>query len=77
MEKDLQVEQQALVMVEVGEAQGALGRVLEVKAGGKKAPVNRGIMRENMPGLSSKRSWSMMELELLSLPLISPKIRGG
>ncbi|GAI20588.1 unnamed protein product [marine sediment metagenome] len=42
MEKDLQVGQQALVMVEVGETQGDLGRVLEVKAADRKAPVNRG-----------------------------------
>ena len=42
MEKDLQVEQQGLVMVEVGELQGDLGRVLGVKAGDRKAPVNRG-----------------------------------
>ncbi|MBA7686031.1 hypothetical protein ES703_94465 [subsurface metagenome] len=42
MEKDLQVGQQALVMVEVGEAQGDLAPVLEVKAADKKAPVNRG-----------------------------------
>jgi len=41
MEKDLQVGQQALVMAEVGETQGDLGRVLGVKAGDKKAPVNR------------------------------------
>ena len=42
MGKDLQVGQQALVMVEVGELQGTLGRVPEVKAGERKAPVNRG-----------------------------------
>ena len=42
MEKDRQVGQQALVMAEVGETQGELGQVLEVKAGDKKAPVNRG-----------------------------------
>ncbi|MBA7465038.1 hypothetical protein ES707_00199 [subsurface metagenome] len=42
MEKDLQVGQQALVMVVGAVTQGDLDRVLEVKAVDRKAPVSRG-----------------------------------